>query len=366
MVATAPFSDLTSSYAGARVLLTGHTGFKGAWLALWLAELGAEVHGLALEPTSGPSLYGEARVQELLASSTIGDVRDASTVDAAYARAQPTHVFHLAAQPLVRTGHETPVATFATNVLGTVHVLESARGARDLASVVVVTSDKSYDNREHGRAYVEHDPVGGSDPYSASKGAAELVAASYRQSFLAAQGVGVGTARAGNVIGGGDWARDRIVPDCIRALEAGRTITIRNPAAVRPWQHVLEPLEGYLRLGAALAADPVAHAGAWNFGPGVEDHLDVGALVDRLVAAWGSGAWTTMPEADAVHEAQLLHLDSTKAQHELAWHPRWSVDGAIERSVDWYRARHDGIDVRRTTLDQLARFRRLPTPEGAA
>jgi CDP-glucose 4,6-dehydratase len=341
------------------VLVTGHTGFKGAWLSLWLSQLGAEVHGFALDPPSTPSLFVEAGIESLVATSTQGDVRDAQAVSAAFAAARPTHLFHLAAQPLVRTGHETPVLTFDTNVLGTVNVLEAARSCADLRAAVIVTSDKCYDNMEQGHAYTEGDALGGSDPYSASKGAAEIVTASYRDSFLQAAGIGVATARAGNVIGGGDWALDRVIPDSIRALEAGRPATIRNPAAVRPWQHVLEPLDGYLRLGALLADDPIEYAGAWNFGPSIEGHLDVGGLVDRVVEQWGTGSWRVEPVADAVHEAQLLHLDSTKARARLGWSPTWNVEAAITATVDWYRQRHDGRGVAELTRAQIQQFQQI-------
>lgn len=356
-----PQQPFESEYRDARVFLTGHTGFKGSWLALWLTALGAEVHGFALEPPTNPSLFVEAEIGEWIASSTIGDVRDRRAVQKAMDDASPTHIMHLAAQPLVRLSYEQPVATFETNVMGTVNVLDAARSQPNLRSIVNVTSDKCYENLEWDYAYREIDAMGGKDPYSASKGAAELVAASYRRSFFDDGRVGFVSARAGNVIGGGDWAVDRIVPDCIRALVAGQQISVRNPRAVRPWQHVLEPLAGYLMAGARAAADPVRWSGAWNFGPLAEDHVDVATIADLIVASWGSGSWVHDAPAHAPAEAGLLRLDASKAMGQLGWRPQWSVDRAIDMTVAWYRSHAGGTHAREVTLAQIDEYgRRAP------
>jgi CDP-glucose 4,6-dehydratase len=360
-VVSRELDELRAAYAGARVFLTGHTGFKGAWLALWLTSLGAEVHGYALEPPTDPSLFLEADVEAAIASSTIADVRDRDAVEVALVAADPTHVFHLAAQPLVRLSYDTPVETFDVNVMGTVHVLEAARRAPSLRSIVVVTSDKCYENVEWEYAYREPDAMGGKDPYSASKGAAEIVAASYARSFFATGDVGVATVRAGNVIGGGDWALDRIVPDCVRALAADAPITIRNPSAVRPWQHVLEPLAGYLQVGARLAASPSDPVSAWNFGPLPEGHVDVGTIADLAVAAWGSGSWVHDAPDAPVAEANLLRLDAGKAMTRLGWHPLWTVEQAVTETIAWYRGHANGDDARSITLDQIDAYQRRTT-----
>jgi CDP-glucose 4,6-dehydratase len=353
--------DLASEYTGARVLLTGHTGFKGAWLALWLTSLGAEVHGFALEPPSDPSLFVEAGVDAVIASSTIADVRDRDAVLRATRSAAPTHVFHLAAQPLVRLSYETPAETFDTNVMGTVNVLDAARQQSTVRSIVVVTSDKCYENVEWEYAYREADAMGGKDPYSASKGAVEIVAASYRRSYFADGRVGFASGRAGNVIGGGDWAVDRIVPDCVRALAAGEPISIRNPGAIRPWQHVLEPLAGYLVVGARAAADPARWSGAWNFGPLPDGHVDVGSIADLAVANWGAGSWQHDAPEVAPAEANLLRLDASKAMSQLGWSPVWSVPQAVAETIAWYRAHASGADARAITLEQINAYERRST-----
>lgn len=350
--------DLREAYAGSRVFLTGHTGFKGAWLALWLTSLGAEVHGYALDAPTEPSLFIEADVASVIASSTIADVRDRRAVRDAIVATNPTHVFHLAAQPLVRLSYDTPAETFETNVMGTVNVLEAARTATSLRACVVVTSDKCYDNLEREYAYREADAMGGKDPYSASKGAAEIVAASYRMSFFEPAGIGLVTVRAGNVVGGGDWALDRIVPDCVRALTADMPISIRNPGAVRPWQHVLEPLAGYLRVGARAADDPARWSGAFNFGPLPEGHVNVATIADLAVDAWGSGSWAHHPPEQAPVEAQLLRLDVSKAMGPLGWTPVWSVARAMAETVAWYRAHSNGEDAQQITLEQIDAYER--------
>ncbi len=342
-------AELRRAYAGKRVLLTGHTGFKGSWLALWLRELGANVTGYALAPDPMPSLHLAAAV-ERACRSVIADVRDLPRLCEVLREARPDFVFHLAAQPLVRLSYEQPLETLQANVLGTAHLLEALRRERRPCAVVIVTSDKCYENRERHDGYREDEAMGGHDVYSMSKGAAELVVSSWRRSFfpaarLAEHGVAVATARAGNVVGGGDWAKDRIVPDAIGALAARRPIAVRNPSAVRPWQHVLEPLGGYLLLGARLAAAPdeAARASeAWNFGPRSEDARPVRDVVDALVREWGSGSWEDRHVPGAPHEAGLLRLDVEKARARLGWSPRWRFEETFRRTVEWYRAFRGG------------------------
>ena len=343
-------------WRGRRVFLTGHTGFKGSWLALWLRRLGAEVTGFALPPPTTPSLFELARVGADI-RSLVGDVRDLPALREALRAAQPEVVLHLAAQSLVRPSYQDPVETYSTNVMGTVHLLEAARGAPSVRATVVVTSDKCYENREWHWGYRENEPMGGHDPYSNSKGCAELVTAAYRASFFPAEGNrGVATARAGNVIGGGDWARDRLVPDLLQAFLDGRSPLIRNPSAIRPWQHVLEPLAGYLRLAECLHAEPTRHATAWNFGP-PEDHArDVAWLADGLVARWpGSAAWTR-DAAPQPHEARFLKLDSSRARAELGWQPKLSLPATLDWIVEWYADFRRGADLQATTLGQIDRY----------
>jgi len=332
-----------SFWRGRSVFVTGHTGFKGGWLAIWLSMLGARVYGYALTPDTRPALFDVARVGEGM-QHCIGDVRDAADLAAAIAAARPEIMFHLAAQPLVREGYREPVATFSTNVMGTAHLLEAARNTPSIRAVVVVTSDKCYSNRESSRPYVEDDALGGRDPYSASKACAEIVAMAWRESFLRG-GMGVATARAGNVIGGGDWACDRLVPDALRAWETKTVLQVRYPGAVRPWQHVLEPLHGYLLLAQKLADGEAAEA--WNFGPDDADMVPVGELLDRLAGRWGEGATWCSDGRDHPHEAGLLHLNSTKARNGLGWRPRWRLDHALDRIAAWHRAYLAGADMRR-------------------
>lgn len=328
---------MSTFWHGKSVFLTGHTGFKGGWLALWLQMLGAKVTGYALAPSTNPSLFHAAGVEGGL-QSVIADIRDAARLTSAMRAAQPDVVFHLAAQPLVRASYREPVETFATNVMGTVNVLEAARGLDSVAGVVVITTDKCYENREWVYPYREVDALGGHDPYSASKACAELVTAAYRSSFAIPDGrPAIATARAGNVIGGGDWSEDRIVPDCIRALTRGESIAVRNPAAVRPWQHVLEPLAGYLALAEALLVNPGHYGRAWNFGPDNRSVLRVGQLVELLVQAWGQGAWHTPEQVAQPHEAHVLRLDISQSLEALPWRPIYDARTAIERTIDWYR-----------------------------
>ncbi len=340
-----------------RVFLTGHTGFKGSWLALWLNELGADVTGYALAPPTEPNLYGIARIDETL-HSVIADIRDAGALTEAMQAARPQTILHLAAQPLVSEGYADPVGTYATNVMGTVNVLEAARRCPSLESIVVVTTDKCYDNRESLHDYNEADPLGGRDPYSSSKACAELVAAAYRASYFQADGAPqIATARAGNVIGGGDWAANRLVPDLLRAFADGKSACLRHPAAVRPWQHVLDPLAGYLGLAEQLTCKP-AFARAWNFGPALADCVPTGTLADLAARHWGAPAsWhsepTTLP-----HEAQLLRLNTDAAQQMLKWRPKWPLNEAVRHTVAWHRAWLSGHDMQSFSRDQIQQYLR--------
>ncbi len=343
-------------WADRRVLVTGHTGFKGSWLSLWLHSLGAEVHGLALDPPTDPSMFEAAAIAPLLASDARIDIRDAAAVADAVRTVSPEVVIHMAAQPLVRASYEIPLETYATNVMGTAHVLEALRGLDAVRAVVSVTTDKVYENLERPGGYREDEPLGGYDPYSSSKAGAELVTAAYRRSFLAEQGVAVASARAGNVIGGGDWAVDRLVPDALAAFAAGRPVEIRNPAAVRPWQHVLEPLSGYLALAERMIADPVAYAEGWNFGPDADDAMPVLEIIERLAVLWGDGATWVGDDRVAPHEAGLLGLDASKAAARLGWRPRWTLDDALTATVGWQRAYLAGDSPRDTSLQQIRSF----------
>ncbi len=347
---------LQQAYRGRRVFVTGHTGFKGAWLCEWLLSLGAEVRGFSLPPPTVPSLFVQLGLRGRV-DHVEGDVRDAAALARAMTGWEPDYVFHLAAQPIVRESYREPRSTWETNVMGTVHALEAIRDlmAQEGAAVaaVLVTTDKCYDNREWVHAYREEDPVGGHDPYAASKAAAELAIAAWRASYFgpADSPAGIASARAGNVVGGGDWAPDRIVPDAVRALSQGRPVGVRNPAATRPWQHVLEPLGGYLLLAAAMAGrapvagDPAALRSAFNFGPPLESNRSVRELVEQLLAEW-PGRWEDRSEPGAPHEARLLNLATDKAWHLLAWRPRWDFRTTVRRVADWYlEARGLGEDA---------------------
>ena len=352
-------------WAGRRVLVTGHTGFKGAWLSLWLADLGADITGFALPPATKPSLFELARLSELVHHHE-GDVRDLGALAAVIAKARPEVIFHLAAQPLVRLSYQEPVETFATNVMGTVHLLEAARTCESVRAIVCITSDKCYENAGGSRAFSESDPMGGHDPYSSSKGCAELAIASYRRSFFAAHGsverVGLASARAGNVVGGGDWAPDRLIPDVVTALSTGRTPVIRNPHAVRPWQHVLEPLRGYLMLAERLHAGDAGFTEGWNFGPQPDDTLPVGAIVERLINLWGEDASWVRAEGLQPHEAEYLCLDCAKASSGLGWTPKLRLDPALSMIVEWHKAYLYGEDMRAVCVDQLRSYQAMATP----
>lgn len=344
-------------WRGKRVFMTGHTGFKGSWLSLWLQSLGAEVHGFALPPPTEPSLFAAARVADGMVS-TLGDIRDSTAVAQAMADARPDIVFHLAAQPLVRLGYADPVLTYGTNVMGTVNVLEAARRSGGLRCIVNVTTDKCYENREWVWGYREDEPMGGHDPYSNSKGCSELVTSAYRRSYFREDGPALASARAGNVIGGGDWAADRLVPDMLRAFERSEPAVIRHPSATRPWQHVLEPLSGYMTLAERMWFGPRAHAEAWNFGPAEGDARPVRFIVERLAGLWGEGARWELDGGVHPHEAQYLKLDISKARQRLDWHPRWNLDVALEHVVEWHRAWLRGDDIRSTCLHQINAFNR--------
>lgn len=326
-----------SNLAGRRVLVTGDTGFKGSWLSLWLTCLGAEVIGFALPPEGERPLFEQLGLRQYIRHID-GDIRDLGQLAAVFDAHRPEVVIHLAAQALVRASYEDPKHTMDTNVGGAVNLLEAVRRTSSVRSLVFITSDKCYLNKEWVWGYRETDELGGRDPYSASKAAAELVFAAYRDSYFEAVAeLGLATARAGNVIGGGDWARDRIIPDCIRALEAGRPVPVRNPHATRPWQHVLEPLSGYLTLASRLLDRPKDFGGAWNFGPPVGSARTVGELVEAAVGHWGRGSFEVATEVGAPHEARLLQLNTDRAAIDLGWTPRWSVDETIEKTVGWYR-----------------------------
>ena len=347
-----------AAYRGRRVFITGHTGFKGPWLALLLARAGARVSGYALAPNTTPSLFDAACVASSLAAHTIGDVRDASTLARAMDIAQPEIVFHLAAQPLVRASYRDPAQTWSTNVMGTVNVLDAVRACPSVRAAIVITTDKCYDNKEWLWGYRETDPLGGHDPYSASKAGTELVAASYRKSFLAERGVLLATARAGNVIGGGDWSEDRLIPDAARAAAAGQTLEIRSPHATRPWQHVLEALHGYLRLGNRLLDGDAALADAFNFGPEPRDNVSVGTVLRGLRAHWPELEWKHCPPPGAApHEARNLYLDAARAHMLLGWAPRWTLDEALAATAQWYRTvQLSPTQARAITEQQIEQF----------
>lgn len=344
-------------WQGKRVLITGHTGFKGGWLALWLQSLGAEVVGYALQPSTEPSLFVLADVAAGM-TSVIADIRDAARLTHEMRAFQPEIVFHLAAQPLVRYSYANPVETYATNVLGTVHLCDAVRHTPSVRAVVIVTSDKCYENREWLWGYREDEAMGGYDPYSNSKGCSELVASAYRRSYFATpehpdRGPMLASARAGNVIGGGDWSADRLVPDVLRALERGESVSIRFPNAVRPWQHVLEPLSGYMLLAERLWSGGVSFAEGWNFGPDNRSEQNVAYVVGQLCSQWGNRASWSHTGGEQPHEASLLKLDSTKARTRLGWAPRWNIDEALAAVVQWHNAYRRGACLRSMVYEQI-------------
>tara|TARA_R110002110_G_scaffold26911_1_gene98432 strand:- start:56618 stop:57691 length:1074 start_codon:yes stop_codon:yes gene_type:complete len=341
---------------GKKVFLTGHTGFKGSWLALWLQSMDAKVKGFALEPPTRPALFLEARVAEDM-ESEIGDIRDLAAIESSMARFDPDILIHMAAQPLVRLSYREPVETYATNVMGTVHVLEAARQCKNLKAIVNVTTDKCYENREWVWGYREHEPMGGHDPYSSSKGCSELVTAAYRSSFFDTAGTAwLASARAGNVIGGGDWSDERLIPDILRAFEQQRPVIIRNPLATRPWQHIMDPLSGYLILAEKLYSEGGEYAEAWNFGPRDEDVRPVEWILDHMVSDWGEGASWQLDARRQPHEAQLLKLDISKAAGKLHWQPRWPLERVLMSIVDWHRFWLSKGNIRQKTFEQIEEY----------
>ncbi|MDH5299866.1 MAG: CDP-glucose 4,6-dehydratase [Gammaproteobacteria bacterium] len=347
-------------WKGKRVLITGHTGFKGAWLSQWLHMAGAEVTGFALTPPSEPSLFDVISLNKRI-NSVIGDIRDLPSVLKVYADCRPEIVLHLAAQPLVRLSYREPIETYSTNVMGTLNCLEAARRTGGVRAFVVVTSDKCYENKEWEWGYRENEPMGGYDPYSSSKGCVELLTASYRNSYFPVSdwkkhGVAIASARAGNVIGGGDWAEDRLIPDMINCFMRNETVQIRNPNAIRPWQHVLEPLSGYLLLAEKLWCDGEVYAEGWNFGPSEYDAKPVSWIVDELVKSWGDGASWKLDGDYHPHEAHYLKLDSSKARSRLGWIPRWDIQQALDHSARWYKAYSQGEDMLSFTINQILAY----------
>lgn len=343
------------TYKGKRILLTGHTGFKGSWLALWLKRLGAQVCGYALEPNTNPAMFTELAIGNQLDKSVMADILHPQTLEQVFKEFQPEIVFHLAAQPLVRLSYAEPVLTYQTNVIGTLNVLEAARKTPSVKAFVNITTDKCYENKEVARGYTEDEPMGGYDMYSSSKGCVEIMSASYRRSFLSEGGFALATARAGNVIGGGDWALDRLIPDCIRNIEAGKEIEIRCPQATRPWQHVLEPLSGYLLLGHLLYTKGKEYAQGFNFGPNPDSVLTVAEVAKQVVADYGRGT-VKVHKRDNLHEANLLMLDITKAKTVLGWQPVYTAKQAIAQTVAWYQRFYRGEKMLDFTLSQIEHY----------
>jgi CDP-glucose 4,6-dehydratase len=354
---------MSNSWKGKRVFLTGHTGFKGAWLTIWLNSLGAEVTGYALKPPTTPSIFELCRLDRKI-KSNIGDVRDAAKLKKAMLAAKPEIIIHMAAQPLVRESYRIPAETYETNVMGVVNMLEAVRACKSVKVVVNVTTDKCYENKEHARAFREDESLGGYDPYSSSKACSELVTSAYCNSFFNPKdfkkhGVAVASARAGNVIGGGDWAADRLIPDMIRAALKGEKVRIRSPRAIRPWQHVLEPLSGYLLLAENLYTQGPKYSGAWNFGPDAGDAKDVEWIVKRLFAAWPEAPGYVIDKGPHLHEAHYLKLDSSKARKHLGWKPRCHIAHAVDLILDWTRAYSRGENMMVVCNNQIAEYLRL-------
>jgi CDP-glucose 4,6-dehydratase len=343
-----------------KVFVTGHTGFKGSWLSLWLQDLGAEVCGYALAPATQPNLFDLAHIAHDM-DSIIGDIRDLETLEKTINRLNPEIVLHLAAQPLVRYSYDCPIETYATNVMGTVHILEAARQCASVKVVINVTTDKCYENKEWVWGYRENEPLGGFDPYSNSKACSELVTSAYRDSFYKASSVNkaLASARSGNVVGGGDWSADRLIPDIVQSIIDKRDVEIRYPNAIRPWQHVLEPLAGYLLLAERLWDDPAKYSTAWNFGPYLQDTATVKEIVENMIKQWGSSVAVKKAQGEASHEAGYLKLDIAKAVEQLMWHPQLSLHQALELTVAWYKAWHNREDMRAVTLKQIHDYQHL-------
>ena len=343
-------------WQGKRVFLTGHTGFKGSWLSLWLVSLGAKVKGYALSPPTSPSLFIEANIDSII-DSQIADIRDQDTLHESMTKFSPDILIHMAAQPLVRYSYDEPIETYEVNVIGTAKVLEVARSCPNLKAIVNITTDKCYENDERAEGYKEDDPMGGYDPYSSSKGCAELVASSYRRSFLQDQGVGLASVRAGNVIGGGDWADDRLIPDILRSFENGSPVVIRNPKATRPWQHVLEPLSGYLILTQGLYEEQKKYAEGWNFGPNEQDVKPVDWILDKMILKWPNSSWK-LDSNSSPHEAGFLKLDIAKAKAKLGWNPVWELSHTLEKIIGWHRAWLDKEDMQAICLAEIEEYTR--------
>ena len=343
-------------WQGKRVFLTGHTGFKGSWLSLWLVSLGAKVKGYALSPPTSPSLFIEANIDSII-DSQIADIRDQDTLHESMTKFSPDILIHMAAQPLVRYSYDEPIETYEVNVIGTAKVLEVARSCPNLKAIVNITTDKCYENDERAEGYKEDDPMGGYDPYSSSKGCAELVASSYRRSFLQDQGVGLASVRAGNVIGGGDWADDRLIPDILRSFENGSPVVIRNPKATRPWQHVLEPLSGYLILTQGLYEEQKKYAEGWNFGPNEQDVKPVDWILDKMILKWPNSSWK-LDSNSSPHEAGFLKLDIAKAKAKLGWNPVWELSHTLEKIIGWHRAWLDKEDMQAMCLAEIKEYTR--------
>ena len=341
-------------WRGKRVFLTGHTGFKGSWLALWLHSLGAIVKGYALAPPTNPSLFHEARVSSII-DSQIGDIRDQDILHESMTSFNPDILIHMAAQPLVRYSYDAPIETYEVNVIGTAKVLEVARSCANLKAIVNITTDKCYENDERSEGYKEDDPMGGHDPYSSSKGCAELVASAYRRSFLKDCGIGLASARAGNVIGGGDWADDRLIPDILRSFEEGKPVVIRNPKSTRPWQHVLEPLSGYLILAQKLYKDQKKYAEGWNFGPNEKDVKPVDWILDKMILKWPDASWK-LDQNSSPHEAGFLKLDISKAESRLGWKPVWELSYTLEKIIAWHKAWLNKEDMQATCLTEIEEY----------
>jgi CDP-glucose 4,6-dehydratase len=352
--------SLQNTFQNSRVLITGHTGFKGSWLSLWLTKLGAQVVGYSLPPPTKPSLFEICAVQDKMVSAT-GDIRDFETLKNTILKWEPEIVFHMAAQSLVRQSYREPIETYQTNVIGTANILEACRHAPSVRVIINVTSDKCYETQEISRGYCERDPLGGDDPYSSSKACAEIVTHAYIRSFLNPENHDqhrkcVASARAGNVIGGGDWGEDRLVPDCIRAFAAERPALIRNPDSVRPWQHVLEPLYGYMSLAHHLIASHGEISGGWNFGPNDRGLKPVRWLVGKMVEMWGNGASWTMDQGNHPHETFQLRLDSLKAASVIGWSPQWDIESALKRTVEWYKSFYSGKQMMGVTMDHIEAY----------
>jgi len=346
----------TSFWQDRRVFVTGHTGFKGGWLSLWLQQLGAKVTGYSLEAPTNPSIFEDAKINTVLEKAINGDVRNLESLTNAMQQAMPEIVIHMAAQSLVRDSYIDPIGTYATNVMGTLSVLEAVRNVSTVKAVLNITTDKCYENKEWIWGYRENEPMGGHDPYSSSKACAELISSAYRNSFLQTEGIALATARAGNVIGGGDWAKDRLVPDAMRAFMNNESLLLRNPLATRPWQHVLEPLSGYLMLCQQLIIQPDNYAEAWNFGPNDDDAKPVSILADFMVSSWGEDAQWQLDEGAHPHEARYLKLDCSKANNILSWKPIWNLERGLDETVKWYKAWHNEHNMNEFTISQIKAY----------